>query len=481
MLQILISIIGFIIAIGILITVHEFGHFWVARRFGIKVNRFSIGFGKPFFRWYDKLGTEYALSTLPLGGYVALYGEREGAVPESMRPMSFSHKPVLVRIAVLLAGPLFNLIFAIFAYWLMFLIGISYLAPILGHVPEHSPAYAAGLRPNYEIVSIDNQPTLSWEAVSVQLISDLGESKQVLIEARSHSTVHSNSNASANSNSNADSSLSSNSNSKANSNSTLKTYHMDLHGLDHGAGSDFLKELGLNPFDPLPAVIGGFVPGYPAAESDLKKGDQIISIEGQKIRSRSEASDVIQQNLGKTLTLTVLREGKSVDVKITPIAKKSEDGKEIGFMGVIYSTNIDVPKEYMRTLRFGPIKALEEALKRTWNYTVLTLEMVKKMFQGTVSVKNLSGPITIAEYAGRSVSIGIEYFLSFLAVISINLGVLNLLPIPILDGGHIMFCVWELITGRRVSEQVQNVGLWIGGIIILFFTLFVFYNDLSRF
>ncbi len=357
MLQVLISIIGFLIAIGILITVHEFGHFWVARRFGIKVNRFSIGFGKPFFRWYDKLGTEYALSTLPLGGYVALYGERGADIPESMRPMSFSHKPVLVRIAVLLAGPLFNLIFAIFAYWLMFLIGISYLAPILGSVPENSPAYVAGLRSHQEIVSIDHNPTLSWEAVSVHLISDLGENKKVVIEARD------------------------------NPNASPKQFFMDLTGVDHAAGSDFMKDLGLNPLDPLPAVIGGFLPDYPAAQSGLQKGDQIIAIDGHKIRSRSEASDVIQQKLGKTVTIVALRAGKNVDVELSPVAKKLDDGKEVGFIGVIYSTNLEIPKEFMRTLRFGPIKAFEEALKRTWSYTVLTIEMVKKMIQGTVSVK----------------------------------------------------------------------------------------------
>jgi regulator of sigma E protease len=448
--SVVISVIGFLIAIGILITVHEFGHFWVARRFGIKVLRFSIGFGRPFFRWYDKHGTEYVLSTLPFGGYVALFGERGFDVPESERHMAFSNKPVLQRIAVLLAGPLFNLGFAVIAYWLMFMIGISSVAPILGPIPGKSAAEIAGLKQNQEIVSIDHQITLSWEAVSVALIAKIGENKTVSVMVRDGAK------------------------------GPETNHSLDLSGVEN-QGADILKDLGLIPLDPVPPVVGSLMPGMPAELAGIQAGDRIVAINGRPIKSRTEATEYIQPQLDKSIQVTVERNAEKKNFTMTPVARATDEGKTAGFIGVVYSTHEKPPTEYVRTLRFGPIKAFKEAAKRTWNYTVLTLEMLKKMILGKVSLKHLNGPIAIAQYAGYSVSIGIEYFLSFLAVVSISLGVLNILPIPILDGGHILYCLVELITGRPVSEHTQMIGMWIGGLIILAVTIIAIYNDLARF
>lgn len=449
--HVLISIIGFLIAIGILVTVHEFGHFFVARRFGVKVLRFSIGFGHPFFRWYDKSGTEYVLSTLPFGGYVALYGEKEAFVEPSLRHMAFCYKTVWARICILLAGPLFNLGFAVIAYWLMFMIGITSLAPILGTVPNKTPAEIAGLHARQEIISVEHKPVHSWEGVSVALISAVGENKSVNVEVKEFP------------------------------NGKKTTHTVDISGVEHGKEAEILKELGLHPLDPLPPIIGKVLPGYPAEHAGIKPGDLILAVDHHPVYSRTEASEVVQVNLNKTIAVTIKRGNEKRDVQLQPVAKELDDGRVAGFMGVIYRTEMKPPPEYVRIQKYGPVDAFIEGSKRTWNYTILTFQMLKKMIVGTVSIKNISGPISIAQYAGQTVTIGIEYFLSFLAVVSISLGVLNLLPIPILDGGHVMYCLFELISGRRVSDAAQNVGIWIGGMIILAVTLVAIYNDLARF
>ncbi len=505
--NLLISILGFIIAIGILITVHEFGHFWVARRFGIKVLRFSIGFGRPFFRWYDKYGTEYVLSSIPLGGYVALFGERGGQIPVSERPMAFSFKPVWVRIAVLAAGPVFNLGFAIIAYWLMFMIGLNSMVPILGQVPAKSAADLAGLHQNQEIVSIEHKPVYSWEGVSVALLSRIGDTKTLNVEVRDFPK------------------------------GKIETHNLDISELEStNHDRDILKDLGLTQKDPYPPVVGSLLPGYPAEEAGVKVNDKILEIDGHPMHTRTDASQYIQTKPDQIITLTVLRKKEAKDtniksssnetndkpstsnnsvlnttnthvanlsnetndiiqIKVKPIEKQLEEAKTdgkidgktdgktiektIGFIGVYYSTP-KLPSEYIRNQHYGPVESLLQACNRTWKYTILTFEMLGKMILGKISVKHLSGPITIAQYAGQTVSIGIEYFLSFLAVVSISLGVINLLPIPLLDGGHILYCIWELVTGKPVSEHAQMVGIWLGGLFIVMITLIAIYNDIAR-
>lgn len=473
------SILGFLLAIGILVTVHEFGHFWVARRFGIKVLRFSIGFGRPFFRWYDKYGTEYVLSYLPFGGYVALFGERSGNISETEKHLAFYNKPVWIRLAVLFAGPFFNLGFAILAYWLMFMIGISSFAPILGHVPAKSPADLAGLRQGQEIVAVDNIPTRSWEAVSVQLLSKFGDHKTVSIETKE---IAKEPGKESGKGIGKEKGKETEKESVKDSGEKTSIHTLDINEIENGIQeSDVLKELGLVQRDPIKAEIGKLLPDYPAAEAGMQVGDTIISIDKHPISSRSDASEYIQNKMDKPIVITVLRDHQQKEIPIKPVERTLEDGKQVGFIGVLYNTHLKPSPEFVRTVRYGPITAFTEASKRTWDYVIITFSMLKKMLLGKVSVKHLSGPITIAQYAGYTVSIGIEYFLSFLALVSISLGVLNLLPIPLLDGGHIMYCFWELITGKAVSAGAQAVGFWIGGIIILTITMIAIYNDIARF
>jgi regulator of sigma E protease len=453
-LTVIISVLTFIVSISILIGVHEFGHFWVARRFGIKVLRFSIGFGKPLFSWYDKWGTEYVLSAIPLGGYVSLLGERGTVVTPVERPLAYSEKPVGVRMAVLLAGPLFNLLFAILAFWLVFFSGISVMAPILGDVEKGSPAFVAGLKSGQEIVSVEGQSTPTWDSVKIALLRHLGEEKVLAIA------------------------------SKAPNAATPEKHILDishLRFLHNKKEVDFLEELGLVPLDPFPAVVGGLRSGLPAEEAGIKVGDRIIGVDGRPMSSRSALSHYIQAKTGVWIKLSVLRDQKTLVIPVRPIAHDLEDGKTVGFIGIEYEMPDELPKEFVRVERYGVWDSLVMAYTRTQDYTLLSLQMIKKMIVGVVSPKHLSGPIAIAQYAGQSVSFGFEYFLSFLAVISISLGVFNLLPIPILDGGHLAYCIIEIIIGRPVSERFQMIGLWIGGVFLIGVTLLAFYNDIVRF
>jgi regulator of sigma E protease len=449
MYQLLVSVIAFLIAIGILIAVHEFGHFWVARRFGIKVLRFSIGFGRPLYRWYDKLGTEYVLSAIPLGGYVALFGEQGQTIPPAERSMAFSYKSVWVRMSVLVAGPLFNLLFAVLAYWIIFLMGTTVYVPILGSVTKDSVAGLAGLRSGQEIVSVEGKATNSWEAVSVQLLSHLGEDKTITVGV------------------------------KEKGKNTIENKTMDFgNWSDKSTRGDWLESIGLSPVDPIPPVIAKVLPDYPAAKAGLQEGDRILSVDKQPVNSRIEIVQAIQPKANKPVTLEILRRDHPLKLVIEPISKPSSDGKENGFIGVEFQALDDIPKELIRTQHFGVVESFTKAVKRTAEYSILTLEVLKKMITGQVSIRHISGPLAIAKYAGQSVSIGLKHFLDFLGMISISLGVLNLLPIPLLDGGHFMYCVYELITGKRVNEAAQSIGVWVGGMILIGFMTLAFYNDL---
>jgi len=278
MLQLVVSVIAFLVAISILVAVHEFGHFWVARRFGIKVLRFSIGFGRPLYRWYDKLGTEYLISAIPLGGYVSLLGEREEVVSPTERQMAFSSKPVFARMLVLLAGPVFNLLLAIFLYWIVFLMGTSTWIPILGTIPKASPAALAGFQAGQEIVAVQDKPTPNWEAVSLQILAEMGEEKTVSVTVRDRSAEK------------------------------IEKKSLDISQLKDGtAEDDWLSQLGFVLADPVPAVVNQVLPGYPAAKAGLEKGDRITKVDHQPIHSRSELVEYIQHHVAKEIVLTVLR------------------------------------------------------------------------------------------------------------------------------------------------------------------------------
>jgi len=448
--QLLISIIAFLVAISILIAVHEFGHFWVARRFGIKVLRFSIGFGRPLFRWYDKLGTEYVLAAIPLGGYVSLFGEQNQVIPPAERHLAFSYKPVWVRMLVLAAGAFFNFFFAIAAYWVLFILGVSLFVPILGNVPKDSIAGLAGLHSGQEIVSIEGHPTPSWEAVSMQLLAQLGEEKVISVTVRDGKDK------------------------------PLITKNLDIAHWTEGNSESGLEELGLVAQDPVPPIVGNITPDYPAFKGGLQTGDRILTINAQPVSSRSEVIHLIQSRPNQSMSLEVLRQNKTVKLTLQPLARTSETGKTLGYIGAEFVPLREMPKDLFRVERFGPIDALSQSLDRTREQISLTLKVLKKMILGTMSVRHVSGPLTIAKYAGETASIGFKEFLNFLGVISVSLGVLNLLPIPILDGGHLLYCVYEIVTGRKLSQFAQMIGFWLGGLILVGFMILAFYNDLTQ-
>lgn len=498
--QLFISIFGFLIAIGLLVTVHEFGHFSVARFFGIRVLRFSIGFGKPLLNWFDKSGTEYVIAAIPLGGYVSLLGEKGQEVSGSDQYQAYSYKPVWVRMAVLLAGPVFNFLLAFVAFWLMFLIGISSMAPILGNLPKGSVAELAGLHQGQEIVSIENKPTPSWEKVSVALMEAIGDTNTVDIEVRERKVGDNDKNnandkknekekikdvSSNRSNMEADKKIENDKNKNKGKGEdkdiALQKYSLEISNLEKQEHSgDVLKDLGFVPMDPFPAVVGRILPETPAEKAGLMPGDRILGIAGHTIHSRADLNEYVQNRAGENISLEIARGDRNLNLTIQPMSKVTESGKTIGFMGIEYQRGQPIPAEFIRLEKYDFMEAAVQSIKRTGQYIVMTFLVLKKMLLGSLSIKQISGPIAIAQYAGYTVAIGLEYFLSFLAVISIGLGVINLLPIPLLDGGQLMYCVWEVITGRRVSDQIQKVGVMIGGGILLALTFVAFYNDILR-
>ena len=445
------AVIGFLLAVGLLTLVHEFGHFWVARLLGIKVLRFSIGFGRPILSWHDKLGTEYVLALIPLGGYVKMLEAGAEMIAENERHMVFEHKPVWARMLVILAGPLFNFLFAILAYWLVFMLGVASMIPILGVVPSGSAAEAAGLKQGYEIVRVNDRPTPGWEGVSAQLMAGLGEQDFAQLEIYDSQT-------------------------QKNAKHVLNLSNWFLDNPQEAS----IRSLGLLPWDPLPPVIGFILPDYPAEAAGLAAGDKIIAIDGQAIETRTQMTEYLYQSAEVPIQMTVARGGDLLNFRITPIKKASEGGQMIGFIGIQYQS-LPWPKDVIRLIKLGPWHAFEHAILRTAEYTTLTVQFVQKMVTGKLSMQYVAGPISIARFAGESVESGLEYFLGFLALVSISLGILNLLPIPILDGGHFVYCLIELVQGKPVSAWMIEIGQYFGIVFIGGLMLMALYNDLLRF
>lgn len=435
------AMLGFALAIGLLTTVHEFGHFWVARRLGIKVLRFSIGFGKPVISWYDKYGTQYAIGYIPLGGYVKMLDENESKVPQHELKLAFNNKPVWARMLVIAAGPVFNLLFAVIAYWLVFMWGVSSIIPILGNVPHNSVAYAAGLRAGQEIVAVDAQATPTWEDIAVQIASADTSKAQlnitVLDRQQQKQSTH-----------------------------ELTTGNLLLTGNAEG----FLQKLGIQPADPIAAVVDKLTLEMPAQRAGIQPGDLIISFDGTTVHSRTHLVELLQANSAQTVDLGIKRDDQAINVTVTP------EDKKIG----IQFANQPIPSDLIRLRQLTPIPAFIAAWQHTAEYTILTTKFLAKMIVGKVSWENIGGPISIAKIAGRTVRSGVEYFLGFLAVISISLGVLNMLPIPVLDGGHFMYCIIELIRGKKLSTKALAVGQTFGFVVLSGIMLLALYNDLLR-
>lgn len=450
MTEILISIFSFLIAISILVAFHELGHFWVARRLGVKVLRFSIGFGKVIWKRTDKHQTEFAISAIPLGGYVKMLDEREGDVTPQERQYAFNQKSVWARIAIVLAGPLFNFIFAILAYWAMFMIGISGWVPLIGDVIPDSIAARAGITVGEEVIRIEGTPIQTWQQVGRELLKNIGEKQTLEIQTKQ-------------------------------ADGTLNKHYLDLHGWEpKGGSSNLLKGLGLEPYVPsIPPVVDEVMPGEAALAAGMQAGDIIQGVNGKTIKDWQEMVDVITKSPFQPLEITIFRQNQTRTIMLTPRAKRDENGQTIGYMGVKVKPP-EMPSELLRNERLGVIEAFMASVAKTGEFIALTFTMLAKMVTGQVGMENISGPITIAQGAGATATVGFQYFLGFLGVISISLGVLNLLPIPILDGGHLLFYVIEIITRKPVSERVQVFGFKVGMFLLLMLMSVAFYNDIIR-
>lgn len=452
MIDILQSILAFIVALGVLVTFHEFGHYWVARRCDVKILRFSVGFGRSLYkRNFGPDNTEFVIAALPLGGYVKMLDEREGEVKEEELPRSFNYKPLWQRFSIVAAGPVFNFIFAVFAYWIIFVIGVNGLKPIIGEVQGGSISDSAGLKKGQEIVSIENNKTLTWSAVIDMLVNHTVNQDNITLNVTEHD-------------------------------GRVDVIDMDLSqiSIDDMAEGKLLDALGMSVIKlQLPAIIGDVLPNGAAEKSGLLQYDEVISVNGKAITSWSEWVEHIRDNPEKTINVEILRAEKLLNIALTPEAAKS-NGVEIGRIGAAAFAPEGLFDDYFVVESYPLSQALMKAIKKTWEMSVLTLRVLGRMVIGEASVKNLSGPISIAQYAGQSAGIGLLTFLSFMAIVSISLGVLNLLPIPLLDGGHLMYYLVEMVIGKPVTESSQIIGQQVGMALLLGLMSIAFYNDIIR-
>ncbi|MGF1613162.1 MAG: RIP metalloprotease RseP [Gammaproteobacteria bacterium] len=446
------TLFAFVIAIGVLVTIHEFGHFWVARKLGVKVLRFSVGFGPPL--WSKRAAaseTEYVIAAVPLGGYVKMLDEREGEVPEAEQHRAFNRKPLGARTAIVLAGPVFNFLFAVLAYWATFLIGVTGLKPLIGDVAPDSLADRAGIQVDQEIVAIDGREIRTWEAAVQSLMGEAMKQRTVELTLRDVE-------------------------------GQLSSTALDLEGiaLDDLSQGRFFETLGFQPRRPkLAAVIGRVEANGPAAQAGLEAGDRIVAVGGKPVENWQMWVDTVRSHPGEAIDVEVERAGTSLRLVITPEPVASAQGAT-GRIGVEVARIRTAAPDYTVTEQYGVVAAFGRAWAKTYDVSILTLRMLWKMLRLEVSMENLSGPISIAQYAGATAKIGASEFLQFLAIVSVSLGILNLLPIPILDGGHLMYYCIELFTGRPVSETAQMIGQRVGLAMLFALMGLAFYNDVAR-
>ncbi len=455
MIEFLGSIWWLLVALGLLITFHEFGHFWVARRLGVKVLRFSVGFGSALWSRKAKDGTEYMVAAIPLGGYVKMLDEREDEVAADEVGQAFNRKPVTHRIAIVAAGPLFNLVFAVAAFWLMFMFGIPESRPIVGEVS--GIAAAAGIHPEDEIISLDGERTLTWSHATLALVTHALDRDQVRVLLED-------------------------------ADGRQKDILLDLRQLDPAFSEErTLEFIGLERWRAIiPAIVAQVTDDSPAQRAGLQPGDRFLSINGEEIPDWSWVGFLVQKHGadGQTIRLTMDRNGEALEFEITPAEEKTGTFSTRLVLGVSNAgaddkTRAAIERAYM-VLRHGPVESVSAAFGETWRLASSTLGMLGRMLTGSASVKNLSGPISIAQFANDSANAGLSYFLFFLGLISLSLGILNLLPIPVLDGGHLLYYLIELVKGSPVSDKVQLTGQYVGLAALFGLMSLAMINDILR-
>ncbi|OUU79232.1 MAG: RIP metalloprotease RseP [Gammaproteobacteria bacterium TMED78] len=454
MLQILISLISFFIAISILVFIHEYGHYIVAKKLGFKVLRFSIGFGKPIFSFIGKNPdcTEYVLSPIPLGGYVKLLDEREVNVDESELPRAFNRKPVFQRICVLLAGPLFNFVFAVLAYFLIFSFGVPHLKPTIGFVEFDSIAYRSGMVIDEEIVNVGNTPTPTLESATLAILDEILSDGVIQITT-------------------------------LNKFGAFRNIVLDVRGLEKALtlpGALF-NGLGFIPGPVRPAILGEVIDNLPASNAGLQEYDKVLFIDEERINSFSDIVYNVQSRPNELVEVVVERNGENL-VSSIEIGYSSNNGTPVGIIGVRENTDIvsDILSRSIVIESYNFFESLSKSIFKTFQMSLMTLKMIGKMIMGDVSASNISGPINIAVYAGDSAQGGLLSFINFLALISISLGVLNLLPIPMLDGGQIVYQLVEAIKGSPISDKALILSQQFGFFLIAIIISFAFYNDFVK-
>ena len=444
-------VVAAILLLGPLIAIHEFGHYFVARKLGVKVLVYSIGFGPTILKWTSKKsGIQYQLSALPLGGYVKMLDEREENVAEEDLPYAFNRQPPWKRIAIVAAGPLINLIFAILLFWILFLPAQEQLNTRVGKVLADTPAAAAQMQVGDKITAIDGTPVTTWEKLNFALVDRVGETGKIQVQAERAGEI--------------------------------KTFSLPIQNFLNDQSQSPLDVLGFTPYRPqIPAIVSKLSEDGAAIRQGMQVGDQIIAIDGVKMNDWYDVVQVVQASPEKLLKVDVLRNNQVLQLQVMPQGKRDNMGNVSGVLGVQSDPGkIVIPEDYKQTIQYSPSEALFMAVDKTGQLSSMILNSIVKMVRGLIGLDNLSGPITIAKVAGQSAEMGWQTFVSFMALMSVSLGILNLLPIPMLDGGHLVYYFIELIRGKPVSEQIQLVGLKIGMVLLGSMMLLALFNDIMR-
>ncbi len=444
-------VVAAILLLGPLIAIHEFGHYFVARKLGVKVLVYSIGFGPTILKWTSKKsGIQYQLSALPLGGYVKMLDEREENVAEADLPYAFNLQPPWKRIAIVAAGPLINLIFAILLFWILFLPAQEQLNTRVGKVLADTPAAAAQMQVGDKITAIDGTPVTTWEKLNFALVDRVGETDKIQVQAERAGEI--------------------------------KTFSLPIQNFLNDQSQSPLDVLGFTPYRPqIPAIVSKLSEDGAAIRQGMQVGDQIIAIDGVKMNDWYDVVQVVQASPEKLLKVDVLRNNQVVQLQVMPQGKRDNMGNVSGVLGVQSDPGkIVIPEDYKQTIQYSPSEALFMAVDKTGQLSSMILNSIVKMVRGLIGLDNLSGPITIAKVAGQSAEMGWQTFISFMALMSVSLGILNLLPIPMLDGGHLVYYFIELIRGKPVSEQIQLVGLKIGMVLLGSMMFLALFNDIMR-
>ncbi len=447
----LFMIVAAILLLGPLIAIHEFGHYFVARKLGVKVQVYSIGFGPTLIKWKSKKsGIQYQLSALPFGGYVKMLDEREGNVAEEDLPQAFNRQSPWKRIAIVAAGPLINLVFAIVLFWILFLPSQEQLNTRVGKIFPGTPAAAVQMQTGDKITAIDGTPVSTWEKLNYAIVDRAGETGVIQVQVERQGQ--------------------------------LQQFSLPIQNFLKDQSKSPLETLGFIPYRPqIPAVVTKLSEDGAAIRQGIKEGDKIVAIDGIKMKDWFDVVEIVQASPEKLLKIDVLRNGEIRQLDVMPQGQRDNMGNVIGMLGVQSTPGkVTIPDEYKQTIQYNPAQALMMAVDKTGQISGMILNSMAKMVRGLIGLDNLSGPITIAKVAGQSAEMGWQTFISFMALMSISLGILNLLPIPMLDGGHLVYYFIEAIRGKPVSEQIQIFGLKIGMVLLGSMMLLALFNDFMR-